>query len=125
MDSYFIASTHRQYPQEEKTMYARNVTVQVEPERLDEVIQLWKERIPPGVKDQAGFVSAYLLADRVGSRLRSVGFWETEADLQRSAAWNQEQLAGVAEYLTAPAAVEAFEVVSTVLPAHQDKKAND
>ncbi len=93
-------------------MYARNVTVQIKPERLDEAIQSWKDTVAPSVRQQKGLISAHLLVDRANNMLRSIGFWETEADLQGSIQWNQGQLDRFTTFFTAPPVVELFEVAA-------------
>lgn len=93
-------------------MYARNVTVRIKPDQLEEAIQFWKETLPAAVRQQKGFIRAHLLVDRASGTLRSLGFWETEADLQRSAGWNQEQVARFESFFAAPPVVEHFEVVA-------------
>jgi quinol monooxygenase YgiN len=98
-------------------VYARNVTIRIKREQLEEVIQFWKETLPAAVRQQEGFIRAHLLVDRTSGTLRSVGFWETEADLERSAEWNQEQIAKFERFesfFTAPPVVEHFQVVAEV-----------
>lgn len=95
-------------------MYARNITTQASPDRLDEVIQLWRESVGQSAKQQKGFKKAYLLVDRSTGKSRVVGLWETEADLQASAEWNQEQVAKFASLFTAPPIVEQYEVAVEV-----------
>src|SRR5438128_723561 len=82
-------------------MYAINVTVQTSPDKLDEVIQLWGESVVPALKQQKGFKRAYLLVERSTGKVRTMGLWETEADLQPSVGWNQEQIAKFAGFFTA------------------------
>ena len=93
-------------------MYARNVTVRIKSEQLDEAIQTWKDTVAPSVRQQKGLVSVHLLVDRANSSLRSIGFWETEADLQGSVRWNQGQLDKFTTFFAAPPVVELFEVAA-------------
>jgi heme-degrading monooxygenase HmoA len=95
-------------------MYARNVTVQNAPDKLDEVIQLWRESVVPSLKQQKGFKRAYLLVERSTGKVRTMGLWETEADLQASVGWNQEQIAKFTGFFTAPPNVEHYEVAVEV-----------
>jgi len=93
-------------------MYARNVTAQTSPGALDEAIQLWKESVAPSTSEQKGFKGAYLFVERSTGKVRSIGLWETEADLLASVEWNQEQVAKFARFFSAPATIEHYEVAA-------------
>ena len=94
-------------------MYARIVTAQVSPEKLNEGIQLWKDSVMPAAKAQKGFKSGRLMVNRKMGKIVTVGLWETEADLQATgegSTFLQEQLAKFATLFTAPPVVEHYEV---------------
>jgi len=74
-------------------MSARVITTQTSPGKLADAIQLWRESVAPSVKQQKGFKRAYLLVERATGKIRTIGLWETEADLQASVGWYQEQIA--------------------------------
>jgi hypothetical protein len=95
-------------------MYARNVTAQTSPEKVDEAIQLWRESVAPSTKEQKDFKGAYLFVERSTGKIRTVGLWETESDLQASVGWNQEQIAKFVSFFSAPATIEHFEVIAQV-----------
>jgi heme-degrading monooxygenase HmoA len=94
-------------------MYARAVTLHVSPDKLDEVIQIFRDSVIPAARQQTGFRSGRLLVNRQTGKAISVGLWETEADLQASgqgSTYLQEQLAKAASLVTAPPVVEQYEV---------------
>jgi len=94
-------------------MYARVVTAQVSPDKVEEGIRLWRDSVMPAARQQKGFKSGRLLVDRKTGKVTSVGLWETEADIQasgESSAYLQEQLAKFASLFTAPPVVEHYEV---------------
>ncbi len=94
-------------------MYARVVTAQVSPDKVEEGIRLWRDSVMPAARQQKGFKSGRLLVDRKTGKITSVGLWETEADIQASgegSAYLQEQLAKFASLFTAPPVVEHYEV---------------
>ena len=95
-------------------MYARNVTTQTSPDQVEEFVQLWPELVPPSVTQQKGFKKAYLFVERSSGKVRTIGLWETEADLQASVGWNQEQIARFAGFFSAPASIEHYEVAAEV-----------
>ena len=94
-------------------MYARVVTAQISPDRVDEAIRLFRDSITPAAREQKGFQSGRLLVDRKTGKVISVGLWETEADIQATgegSVYLQEQLAKFASLFTAPPIVEHLEV---------------
>jgi heme-degrading monooxygenase HmoA len=98
----------------EKLMYARIVTVQVQPDKIEEAISIFQNSVIPAAKQQKGFISLMLLTDtdRSTGKGISVGLWETEVDLKASEAsgYLQEQLAKFGGVFAAPPVQEAYEV---------------
>lgn len=95
-------------------MYARVITTRVSPENVDEVIRLWRDAVAPTVTQQQGFKGARLLVEPKTGSILSMGLWETEADLQGSVGWNQEQLAKFASLFTGTPRVEHYQLVGEV-----------
>ena len=93
-------------------MYARIVTVQVQPDKLEEAISIFQNSVLPAAKQQKGFISLMLLTDRSTGKGVSVGMWETEADLKANEAsgYFQEQLAKFGGVFAAPPVRDAYEV---------------
>jgi hypothetical protein len=93
-------------------MYARMVTGQIMPEKLDDIIQIWADSIGPEVKKQKGFLIARLMVDRQTNKVVSVGLWMSEADVLNSAKWNRAQIDKFNDYFVSPPTVEIFEVMA-------------
>ena len=93
-------------------MYARVVTVHIQPDRLDEVIQVFRDSISPVAKQQKGNKGGYLLADRKTGKAISIALWETEADMEagETGDYLREQIAKVASAFTAAPVAEHYEV---------------
>ncbi len=94
-------------------MYARVVTVHIQPERLDEVISVFRDSISPASKQQPGNRGGYFLTDRKTGKAVSIGLWETEADMlagETGSTYLQEQVAKVASAFTAAPLTEHYEV---------------
>ena len=93
-------------------MYSRVVTVQVQPDKLEEAISIFQNSVLPAAKQQKGFISLMLLTDRSTGKGVSVGMWETEADLKANEAsgYFQEQLAKFGGVFAAPPVRDAYEV---------------
>ena len=55
-----------------------------------------------------------MLLDRAANRMRTVMFWESEADFQATVAWAQGHIARFGEFLAAPPVVDGFDVVAEI-----------
>ncbi len=60
-------------------MYARTITANVVPGRLDEALKIFQDEIQPMIEGQAGHISTSLLIDRDRNRAQTVTVWESEA----------------------------------------------
>lgn len=96
-------------------MHVRMVTAQIKPGKLDEAVEFWTQTVAPSAREQKGYVSARLLVDRAAGRIRSMGFWESEADFQASIPWTQKHIARFGEYLSAPPVQEHFDLAAEFL----------
>ena len=65
-------------------MYAKVVTFQIKPGDRDEVIRLFHDFVVPGARKHKGFKGGLLLTDPNTGKGTSIGFWETEGDIQAS-----------------------------------------
>jgi len=93
-------------------MYARVVTVQIQPNKLDEATRIFQGSVVPAAKQQKGFKSIMLVTNRNTGKGMSIGLWETEADLlaNEESGYFREQLAKFGGLLAAPPVREAYEV---------------
>ncbi|MEO8396048.1 MAG: antibiotic biosynthesis monooxygenase [Chloroflexota bacterium] len=95
-------------------MYARMITVQILPGKLDEAIQLWKESVAPTTQNLTGFVNSRLYINRELNTVRTVSLWTTEADYKVSAQWNQTQTNKFTTFFAGPPTVETYELATDV-----------
>ncbi len=94
-------------------MHARVVTVQYQPGKVDEAVQLYRESMLPEARQQRGFQGTMALVDRSTGKAISITLWQTEADAQASgagSAYLQAQIAKVASHFAAAPIVETYEV---------------
>ena len=68
----------------ETIMYAKVVTFEIKPGKRDEVIRLFKDFVVPGARKHKGFKGGVLLTDPKTGQGKSIGFWESEGDIQAS-----------------------------------------
>ena len=92
-------------------MYARVTTFQIDPSRLDAVLEVSRGSILPAMKEQQGFKGILTLLDRPAGRATSITLWETEADIHasESSGYYQQQVSKLASFLTTPPARETYE----------------
>ena len=93
-------------------MFARFTIVQVNPDKVDEVIKLYEESVVPAAKSQKGYRGAYLYTDRKTGKGYSISLWDSEEDAiaNEQSGYYKEQVGKFAEYLTAPPVQEGYEV---------------
>ena len=65
-------------------MHARTGTLNVSPERIDEVVSMLQERQIPQYREQQGYKGFTVLADREAGVIVGISFWESEGDLEAS-----------------------------------------
>lgn len=94
-------------------MYARATSIQVQPGRLDEAIQLYRDSLAPAAQAMTGFKGTTLLTDAKTGKCLGITFWETEADLKSSEEPNgyyHEQVAKFGPLLVGSPVVDRYEV---------------
>lgn len=92
-------------------MYASVTTVQVQPDKVEELIRGYTE-VAQSIPQVQGLKSARLLTDRTSGKVLILGLWETEADA-RAFETNptfQQALAGLRDYLVGAPTREYYEV---------------
>jgi hypothetical protein len=93
-------------------MFARVVTFQGKPDKVDAGIRYMKETVNPSIKKMAGSKGAYTLVDRKSGKLVVVALWETEKNMmdsfQATAPLRADGAKAVGD--PKPATVEHFEV---------------
>jgi quinol monooxygenase YgiN len=81
-------------------MIARIASVQVAPERIDEIVNRYRETVRPIHQHSEGPRNHYVLIDRHNGQMRLIGFWESQEALEaaiptlepaRERLWNEFQ----------------------------------
>ena len=91
-------------------MYSRVTIVQVHPDKMDELITVFRDSIVPAVRQQAGCRKLLLFTDADAAQAISVSVWESEtlwAESEKSG-FVQEQIAKLAGILAGPPTREAY-----------------
>ena len=90
--------------------------VQVNAEKIDEVIKIFDEMVVPATKTLKGFSGAYLLTDRKTGKGYALSLWDSEEDTlaNEQSGYYKEQVSRFAEYMTAPPVQERYEVALQV-----------
>ena len=93
-------------------MFARVVTVQTPPDRLDDGVRLLREQVIPAERSMSGFKSAYVLGDRQTGKSLVVTLWESEEALRASEqAMGQTRTQSTQDLSAAVQSVERYEVL--------------
>ncbi|MGH2494523.1 MAG: antibiotic biosynthesis monooxygenase family protein [Ktedonobacteraceae bacterium] len=98
-------------------MYARATLAQLQPGKVDELLQFLHDNVVPAAKAQQGFKGLLLLTDETTNKGIAIALWETEADMAASEAadgYYTKQLARGAHFFAAPPVREAYQVTLQV-----------
>jgi quinol monooxygenase YgiN len=63
-------------------MIVRIASVQVAPERIDEVVSRYRETVRPVHQQSEGLRNHYVLVDRHSGQMRLIGFWDSPEALE-------------------------------------------
>jgi heme-degrading monooxygenase HmoA len=93
-------------------MFARLTMVQVNIEKVDEVIKIFEDSVVPAAKAQKGYSGAYLLTDRKTGKGYALSLWNSEEDAvaNEQSGYYKEQVGKFAPFMTAPPVQEGLEV---------------
>jgi len=93
-------------------MFARVTLVQVDLNKFDETIGIYRDSVIPAAKSQKGYRGAYLLTDRKTGKGISMTLWDSEEDAiaNEQSGYYQEQLGKFKDFFTAPPVREGYEV---------------
>ena len=94
-------------------MHARVATVQVQPGKTQEAIDIYKNSVVPAAKSQKGFQGAYLMTDASSGKAISITVWDSEADMmagESSSGYYQEQIGKFGSLFAEPPTLDHYEV---------------
>ncbi len=101
-------------------MYARVVTIQVRPEKMEKCIGSFRERNAPSIAAQPGFHHGHWFVDRTSGTATSVTFWTDAAGEQASRANTPGLVERMADVLASEEVYQAtFEAVHDQYPPGQ------
>ena len=93
-------------------MFARVRITSGVPEKVDDGIRHFRENVVAGYRNAAGFKGAYLLVNRKSGKVMGVTLWDTEANMQATAAASEKlRAAGTQVVSGTTPAPEEYEVV--------------
>ena len=98
-------------------MYARVTLAQLQPGKIDELLQFMHNNVVPAAQQQQGFQGLLLLTDENTNKGIAIALWETAADMaagEASGGYYQVQLARGAHFFAAPIVREAYEMTLQV-----------
>jgi heme-degrading monooxygenase HmoA len=98
-------------------MYARATLAQLQPGKVDELLQFLRENVVPAAQAQQGFKGLLLLTNETTNKGISIALWETEADMaagEASGGYYQVQISRGAHFFAAPPVRETYQVTIQV-----------
>jgi heme-degrading monooxygenase HmoA len=81
-------------------LIVRMASVQVAPERIDDIVSRYRETVRPIHQSSEGLLNHYVLVDRHSGQMKLIGFWDTREALEaaiptlepaRERLWNEFQ----------------------------------
>ena len=93
-------------------MFARVITIQVDPGDIDKEISIYGDDIVLALKQREGFVGAMLLGDRKTGKSVSITMWDSEESFKagEQSGFMQEQLAKVSQLFKETPNIEGLEI---------------
>lgn len=93
-------------------MYARLITVNIKPDKLNEFPVAFSELALPDASQEPGFKGIYMLKDPAQNRIVGVVLWETEADAIASIeGFQHRRMPKLMHYFAGQPTAETLEVV--------------
>ena len=94
-------------------MYARVITTQYHPEKMEEGLQIYRE-VLAATRQLSGLKGVLGLIDREAGKAMSITLWDTKAEAQASgagSAYFQAQMTRFASVFSAAPVIETYEIV--------------
>ncbi len=94
-------------------MHVRALTFQVQPGKMQEGIDIFKNSVVPAQKAQKGYQGSYLMTDASSGKALTISVWESEADMmagESSGGYLQEQIAKIGNLISGTPAFDHYEL---------------
>ncbi len=93
-------------------MFARHITIQIQPGKMDEAIRTYRDSVVPASREQKGCRSMQLLTDAATGKCVSISIWDSEANQKASEdnGYMQQQIAKFGAFMIGPPVREAYRV---------------
>ena len=94
-------------------MYARVTFAQLQPGKVDELLQFLRDNVLPAAQRQQGYKGLLLLTDETTNKGIAIALWETEAAMAASEVsdgYYSVQIARGAHFFAAPPVRETYQV---------------
>jgi heme-degrading monooxygenase HmoA len=95
---------------EEFKMIVRMASVQVTPERINEIVNRYRETVRPIHQHSEGLLNHYVLVDRHSGQMKLIGFWDSAEALQAAVPTLEPARARLWEEFQETPTLEAYEV---------------
>ena len=96
-------------------MHARINIAEWNLQKMKEGIRLTEETIIPAYESQKGFRGYFLLTESGGERAMAITMWDTEKDMEVSAAVARAMIPKLKDILRSPPETKTYEVLFSIL----------
>ena len=100
-------------------MHVRAATVQFQPGKTQEAIDIYNDSVVPAQKAQKGYQGSYLMTDASSGKALAISVWDSEADMlagESSGGYYQQQIAKFGSLLTGAPNLDHYELSSENSP---------
>ena len=94
-------------------MHVRATTITIQPGKMQEMIDIFKNSVMPAQKAQKGNQGSYLMTDANSNKVLAISLWESEADMmagESSGGYLQEQVAKICSLISGAPDFEHYEL---------------
>jgi len=99
-------------------MIVRMASVQVAPERIDEIVGRYRQIVRPVHQRSAGLRNHYVLVDRTSGQMRLIGLWDSREALEAALPTLEPARERLWEEFGEDPTLEAYEVAEELRESH-------
>jgi heme-degrading monooxygenase HmoA len=94
-------------------MYARIISGLIRPDKREETISIFRDKLIPRAKAQEGFNELFLLLDSKTNKFHIITLWETEKHMSAGerTMYLVKQLGSIVSHFAEPPTTERFEIM--------------
>lgn len=92
-------------------MHVRAATVHIQPGKMQELIDLYKDEMAPAVKAKKGFQGQYLMTDVSSGKALAISFWDSDEDVLDTEYLSEQVRAKFGSVFVGPPNYDHYELI--------------